>query len=184
MKRNIPAFLSILSFFILPLSVKSQNNLKIIIIRHGEKQEQNENLNCMGFNRSLKLINVLHQKIGVPNTIYVPAIGNGNKTLHSRMFQTITPFAVKYDVSINSSFEGADFSSIAKELKHKKGTVLLVWNHGKIPALAKALGIKHKKLTWSDTDFDSMWVITGSGDHKVLKIEREGITPGAGCPVF
>lgn len=178
MKRSM---LLLFCYLVLPFVVKSQT---IVIIRHGEKQEQNENLNCMGLNRSLKLINVLYKKIGVPSYIYVPALGNGNKTLHSRMFQTITPFAVRYNVSINSSFDGTDFASLAKELKHKKGTILLVWNHGKIPALAKALGVKHQKLSWNDTDFDSIWTITGTGKDKVLKVDHEGIVPANGCPVF
>jgi len=168
--------------FVLPLTVKAQT--RIVIIRHGEKQDQNENLNCKGLNRSLKLANVLSKKIGVPTAIYVPSLGNGNQTSHSRMFQTITPFAVKYNLSINSSFNGADYASIAREIKHQKGTVLLVWNHGNIPALAKALGIKHQKLNWNPNDFDSIWIITGSGKDKVLKTDKEGILPDADCPVF
>ncbi|AMQ00665.1 hypothetical protein AY601_3805 [Pedobacter cryoconitis] len=182
MKKTAFTILCIIYTLILPLFVKSQT--KIFIIRHGEKQEKNENLNCKGLNRSLKLANVLAKKIGVPAAIYVPSLGNGNQTSHSRMFQTITPFAVKYDLSINSSFDGADYASIAKELKHKKGTVLLVWNHGNIPALAKALGIKHQKLSWNPKDFDSIWIITGSGKDKVLKTDQEGILPVADCPIF
>lgn len=182
MKKIVLGVLFICYGFILALPVKSQT--KIVIIRHGEKQEQNENLNCKGLNRSLKLTSVLYKKIGMPAAIYVPSLGNGNQTSHSRMFQTITPFAVKYDISINSSFDGTDFTSIAKELKHKKGTILLVWNHGNIPALAKALGIKHQKLVWNQNDFDSIWIISGSGKDKMLKVDREGILPGTACPVF
>jgi hypothetical protein len=182
MKKNALAVLCVLCCLVLPLIVKSQT--KIVIIRHGEKQEQNENLNCKGLNRSLKLTNVLYKKIGMPAAIYVPSLGNGNQTSHSRMFQTITPFAVKYNISINSSFDGTDFTSIAKELKHKKGTILLVWNHGNIPALAKALGIKHQKPVWNQNDFDSIWIITGTGKDKVLKVDREGILPRADCPIF
>ncbi|QNK62494.1 histidine phosphatase family protein [Pedobacter sp. PAMC26386] len=182
MKPTVLAFLCALIFFVLPAPVKSQD--RIVIIRHAEKQEQNENLNCQGLNRSLKLINVLYKKIGIPVSIYVPPLGNGNKTLHSRMFQTITPFAVRYNVSINSSYDENDFERIAKEIKHQKGTVLLVWNHSQIPALAKALGVKHQKLKWNASDFDSMWIITGTGKNKVLKIDREGILPGVNCPIF
>lgn len=182
MKKTALTFLYILSVLILPLTIKAQT--KIVIIRHGEKQDQNENLSCKGLNRSLKLVSVLSKKIGVPTAIYVPSLGNGNQTTHSRMFQTITPFAVKYNLSINSSFNGADYASIAKEIRHKKGTVLLVWNHGNIPALAKALGIKHQKLNWNSNDFDSIWIITGNGKDKVLKTDKEGILPGADCPVF
>jgi len=163
---------------------KSQTKLKIIIIRHAEKQEKLENLNCMGFNRSLKLVNVLYKKVGIPDYVYVPSVGNGSKTTHSRMFQTITPFVVKYNLSMNSAFKGDDFNSITKDLEGKKGTVLFVWDHDNIQELAKALGVKVKKLDWGDSDYDSMWIISGNGKKKVLTITREGITPGANCPVF
>ncbi|KIO78019.1 hypothetical protein TH53_06210 [Pedobacter lusitanus] len=182
MKKIVLTAMCVLCGLMLSPALKAQT--RIVIIRHGEKQDQNENLSCKGLNRSLKLTSVLYKKIGVPAAIYVPSLSNGNKTMHSRMFQTITPFAVKYSVSINSNFEGTDFAAIAKDIKRRQGTVLLVWNHGNIPALAKALGIKHQKLSWSSADFDSMWIITGSGKDKILKADREGILPGTDCPVF
>jgi len=163
---------------------KSQSKLKIVIIRHAEKQEKLENLSCMGFNRSLKLVNVLSGKIGIPDYVYVPSISNGSKTSHSRMFQTITPFVVRYNLSINSAFKGSDFNSIAKDLVGKKGTVLFVWDHDNIQQLAKALGAKAKKLNWADSDYDSIWIISGKGKNKELTITKEGIVPGANCPVF
>jgi len=184
MKKSILTFLCVSACLLFCLSARSQGKLKIIIIRHGEKQEQYENLNCMGLNRSLKLINVLNKKIGVPDYIYIPSIGNGKKTMRSRMFQTISPFAIKYNVSINSGFSGEDFDGLVNDLKGKKGTVLFVWDHANIVALAKALGVRAKKLNWSDADFDSMWIITGKSKDRVLTIDKEGIVPGANCPVF
>jgi len=169
------AFLIISSF-----QVSSQSKLKIVIIRHGEKQEKFENLNCMGLNRSLKLINVLHQKIGLPDYIYVPSVGNGSKTTHSRMFQTISPFAINYNLSINSNYQSTDLDKIVKDLEGKKGLVLFVWNHESIMSLAKALGVKGKQ-NWGDNDYDSMWIITGKGKNRVLQADREGITPGKVC---
>lgn len=184
MKNIFLPFLLLPAFLIFSFSLKAQNNPKIIIIRHAEKQMQNENLNCMGLNRSLKLVNVLYKKIGIPSSIYVPSLGSGSTTTHSRMFQTITPFAVKYNLSINSSYQGNDPASVAKEVLKEKGTVLLVWNHGKIPALAKALGVKGEKLKWNENDFDSIWIITGKKKDKILTVDKEGIVPAAGCPVF
>lgn len=184
MKRSILTILCVLICLTLCLSAKSQGKLEIIIIRHGEKQEQNENLDCMGLNRSLKLVNVLNKKIGVPDYIYIPTIGNGKKTTRSRMFQTISPFVIKYNLSINSAFSGTDFSGIVQDLKGKKGVVLFVWDHANIVELAKALGVHGKNLKWSDADFDSMWIITGKSKDRELKIDREGIVPGANCPVF
>ena len=182
MKKCILTFVCVLTCFIFPFLGKSQT--KIIIIRHAEKQDKIENLSCMGFNRSLKLVNVLYKKIGVPDFVYIPAVGNGTVTTHSRMFQTISPFVIKYNLSINSAFKGGNFDQIAGDLDQKKGTVLMVWDHENIKGLAKALGIKTKKLDWADSDFDSIWIITGKGKNKTLTIDHEGIVPATGCPVF
>lgn len=138
----------------------------------------------MGLNRSLKLVSVLYKKIGIPDYVYIPSVGNGTKTTHSRMFQTISPFVIKYDLSINSNFKGSDFDRIANDLEGKKGTVLFVWDHENIQQLAAALGIKAKKLKWSDGDFDSIWIITGKGKNRTLTMDHEGIVPAANCPVF
>jgi len=184
MKKYIVALIGVIAFLTAAIPANSQSKLKIVIIRHAEKQQKLENLSCTGFNRSLKLVNVLYRTIGVPDYIYVPSVGNGATTTHSRMFQTITPFAVKYNLSINSAFKGSDFKNIAKDLHGKTGTVLFVWDHDNIQALAKALGAKAKKLDWADNDYDTMWIISGKGKNTVLNITREGIIPASNCPVF
>ena len=184
MKKSILIFLGIFICLLAVQPARSQGKLKLVIIRHGEKDVKSDNLNCMGLNRSLKLIKVLHQKIGVPDYTYIPSVGNGSATTHSRMFQTITPFAVSYDLSINSKFKGDDFEGLTESLDKKKGTVLFVWNHENIAALAKALGIKDKKLKWNDDDFDSIWIITGKGKSRVLTIDKEGIMPGKACASY
>src|ERR1700748_3559692 len=79
--------------------------LRVVIIRHGEKPDNGDNLNCQGLNRSLALPKVLYAKFGVASAVYVPSINGGNKTKSGRMFQTITPYAVKYNLQINSSYD-------------------------------------------------------------------------------
>ena len=106
-------------------SCQSAASLKIVIIRHGEKPDDGDNLNCKGFNRSLALTTALYKKFGVVSAIYVPSINAGNSTKSGRMFQTITPYAVKYNLQINSSFDDGDYKKIAKEIYSRTGTVLI-----------------------------------------------------------
>lgn len=179
MKKGIFALACLLLCLATQLTAGAQS-LKIVIIRHGEKQEKLENLNCAGLNRSLKLVNVLYKKIGVPNTIYVPSLGNGSKTTHSRMFQTISPFASVHNSSINSKYSGTDFDSIMKDLEKQQGTVLFVWDHDNIAGLVKALGIKGK-LVWNGADYDSIWMVTGKKKNRVLQRDKEGIVPSKNC---
>jgi len=151
-----------------------------VIIRHGEKQKISDNLTCQGENRARQLRAVLFRKFGKPSYSYVPALGLGESTVHARMFQTISPFAIKHDLSINSSFPGDDYSRIARSVLEKSGTVLMVWNHTFIPPLAEALGVKNPPR-WADNDFDSIWIITYPQGKAVLSIDNESISPALDC---
>lgn len=156
------------------------DDLKVVIIRHGEKPADGDNLSCQGQNRAFQLANVLHQKYNLPNTIYVPALSLDKSTSHSRMFQTITPFAVKYNLPINSKYQDDDYEGVAKSVLKKNGTVLMVWSHQSIPKLAEALGLKHTKK-WQDADFDSIWEITYNNGEANLDIKTEGLQPAEAC---
>ena len=155
-------------------------SLKIVIIRHGEKPENGDNLSCQGQNRALALASVLHQKIGLPSAIYVPSLKLDNETKHSRMFQTITPFAVKYNVPINSKYDEKDSEKVAKSVLKKSGTVLMVWEHSAIQDLAKQLGVKHAE-DWLDKDFDSIWTISYDTGQAKLSLDNEGLNPSPVC---
>ena len=155
-------------------------DLKVVIIRHAEKSKDGDNLSCQGQNRALQLANVLHQKIGKPNNTYVPALKLDKTTKHSRMFQTVTPFAVKYDLSINSKYAVDDYKDVAKSVFKKNGTVLMVWSHAEIPNLVSALGVDDAP-TWNDADFDGIWIITYQNGKAVLTVDSEGLNPQQSC---
>ena len=156
------------------------NNLRVVIIRHGEKSHTGKNLSCKGENRARLLAAVLHQKFDIPDYLYVPSIREKESDSHLRMFETIIPFAVKYDLNINSTFSWDEYSGIADQVLQKSGTVLMVWEHNAIPALAAALGVSNPPA-WKPKDYDSIWVITYTGGKALLTIEREGIVPPVEC---
>jgi hypothetical protein len=156
------------------------SNLKVVIIRHGEKPSVGDNLSCQGQNRALQLVSVLYQKIGKPDYTYVPALKLDKNTAHSRMFQTVTPFAVKYDLTINSKYDESELGEAAKNVLKKSGTVLMVWRHSAIPDLASALGVDSPPK-WKDTDFDSMWIVTYASGKAELTTDQEGLSPSADC---
>jgi hypothetical protein len=155
-------------------------NLKVVIIRHAEKPENGDNLSCQGQNRALALAKILQQKIGIPDYIYVPSLDLNIATKHSRMFQTITPFAIKFNLPINSKFNEKDIRKVAKNVLDKNGIVLLVWDHSEIPKLVKQLGIKHAD-TWKNNDFDSIWLISYKTGKAELSIDKEGLSPSPTC---
>jgi hypothetical protein len=155
-------------------------SLKVVIIRHGEKPENGDNLSCQGENRALKLPAVLYQKFNKPDYTYVPSLELDKSTKHARMFQTVTPFAIKHNLTVNSKYDEKDYSTIAEKVLEKTGTVLMVWEHSAIPLLAEALGVKNPP-TWNGKDYDSIWVITYPNGKAVLSTDKEGIIPSSDC---
>lgn len=157
-----------------------RNNLKVVIIRHGEKPKDGDNLSCQGQNRALQLASVLYAKLNIPDEIYVPSLKSDDSTKHSRMFQTISPFAIKYNLPINSKYESDENEKIVKSVFKKNGVVLMVWEHNAIQQLAKALGVDDAP-TWADSDFDSIWIINYQNEQAKLSLEKEGINPAVNC---
>ncbi len=155
----------------------------VIILRHGEKPKKGDNLNCKGLNRAIALPRMLESRYGVPDYIYVPKMKEGNVTKHSRMFQTVTPLAARYNISINTKFEKTDSTGVAKELKalmtknHKKGNILVVWEHHNAMPISRALGVPASQVpVWADDDYDSIWIITGAGTRNAkLTVAQEGL---------
>lgn len=155
--------------------------VKIVFIRHGEKPALGDNLSCRGLSRAMKLPAVIYAKFGVPDFTFVPAMGLGEATKHSRMFQTVMPFAAKYNLVINSSHQEKDSLQIATDLKSKSGTVLVVWEHKAIAPIVHALGISEKDLVWPDDDYDSIWIVVFKHGKPVFSRDKEGIKPADGC---
>jgi hypothetical protein len=156
-------------------------NLKIVIIRHGEKSANGDNLNCQGLNRSMQLSKVLVAKFGVPSRIYVPSLNSGKSTSHARMFQTISPLAIKYDLAINAKYDVEDYSSLAQDIEARTGTIFVVWEHKAIDNIVKALGVKGNDLKWPDEDFDSIWIVTYKNGKAVFTRDKEGLKPSGSC---
>ena len=186
MKKNIinTALLSIISIFAscnIINAQQSENALqKVIIIRHGEKPETGNNLSCQGFNRAIQLPEVLYSKFKLPDYIFVPSFKTGKETTQSRMYQTIVPFAVKYNLNIDTRFNVKDASSVSNAVLKKKGTVLIIWEHNAIPAIVKGLGIK-EEVKWKGEDFDSIWIITFVNGKATLNKDKENINPATAC---
>ncbi len=181
MRKNIIIFLFSLTW-VIPFSAWSQsittskNDLRVIFIRHGEKPENGGNLTCKGLNRSLQLPGVIQSKFGIPDFTYVPSLKMGDKTAHARMFETVVPLAVRYNLTINSKFDEKDISGIAAAIKAQKGTVLVVWEHSVIADIIHAFGI-NENLNWPGGDYDSIWIVTFPNGKAELTMDKEGLNP-------
>jgi hypothetical protein len=164
--------------------------LRVVIIRHGEKPEVGDNLSCAGLNRALALPVVLDKVFSTPpNYTFVPEIGIGGKrTTRMRMLQTVMPYAVQHNLTIDTNYEVESTREFAKRLRRLRGSVLVVWEHHSIVEIARALGLKDAE-EWNSDDFDSIWTITfaklgrvkderpAKAKKPMLTITRQGLNP-------
>jgi hypothetical protein len=97
------------------------------------------------------------------------------------MFQTITPLAAKYNLTINSKFHSSDISGVADDILKRNGTVLVVWNHRGIAPIVHALGISGTVADWDENDFDSIWIVSFNNGVAVLSKDKEGLQPPDDC---
>jgi len=186
MEKKIAFYFLLLLIFlsgrnIAQTAAQTQNDLKIILIRHAEKPEKGGNLTCKGLNRSLQLPGVIHQKFGIPDFTYIPSLKMGEKTSHARMFETVIPLAVKYNLTINSKFDEKDIAGLAADIKAHKGTVLVIWEHSVIAGIVQALGITDN-INWPGDDYESIWIITFLNGKPTLSKDKEGLSPSDECP--
>jgi hypothetical protein len=165
----------------LPVMAQQAGNVKIIIIRHGEKEATGDNLNCQGLNRAMELPKVLVSKFGVPSRVFVPAINSKKSTGHARMFQTASPLAIKYGLKINSLYDVEDYAGLAAGLQTQTGTVVVIWEHKAMDNILKALGVKTHGMKWGDDDFDSIWIVTFKNGKGELTMDKEGLHPAGNC---
>ncbi len=174
------AFFALANFCLVKEASAQAPNLKLVFIRHAEKPLKGDNLTCQGLNRALLLPKLVREKFGAPSFLFVPGLALGESTKHARMFQTITPIAITYNLPINSSHAEKDSVQVAEDLKSKKGTVIIVWEHKAIKSIIHALGIADN-LFWPDDDYDSIWIVTYSNGKAVFTKDKEALTPMANC---
>jgi hypothetical protein len=154
---------------------------KVIIIRHGDKNKENDanhNLDQKGFERSLKLPDILIKKFPEISNIFAP-IPIAPHAKNIRAIQTITPYAVKSGININTSYKVGEENRLAaellKEAKFDKKTILIVWEHNNIVDIIKLLGAKDGPDKWKGKDFDSIIILSFKNSEVKVDYDKAGI---------
>lgn len=175
MKKNLAIILCL--FFGMAWALPTE----VVIIRHGEKPKHGDNLNCAGLNRALKLASVL-PRFGNFQQIYAPRLDAlNNTTVSARMFQTALPYTAKYNAKINTMYGKNNESAVAAAIRKDSGDILMVWEHNRIPLLAREFGVVNFPQSWNNNDFDSVWIITFPAGIATLKRSQENIIPSNSC---
>jgi phosphohistidine phosphatase SixA len=139
---------------------------KIVIVRHAEKDERDQNLSPRGESRAFALGNALVLQYGTADFVFA----SSNTKNSDRPLETITPYAKRIGKKVKTKFVDADFKKLATMLlkpKYANKTVVVCWHHGKIPDLIKAIGAKSPYEKWPEEVFDRIIEIDFVGDLAV-----------------
>ena len=101
----------------------------------------------------------------------------------NRPVETVTPLSLALGLDIKSNFpdSAAGIQQLVAAVQSSacaQQVVLICWHHGKIPALAKALGVSNPPK-WKGTIFDLVWQISYSKKGKAaFKVHHQRLLYG------
>ncbi|MEO3956639.1 hypothetical protein ABH309_19550 [Chromobacterium piscinae] len=164
----------------------------IVMIRHGEKPTQGlGQITCQGLNRALALPQVLTSKFGNPDAIFAPnpatqVSDSGTNYYYVRPLATIEPTAVSLSMPVNTAYGFTQTSQLATTLlksNYANSTIFVAWEHLNIVKLVSQIFSNLNQSanipSWSDTDYDSIYVITinnsGSRPTATFSIQSQGL---------
>lgn len=139
---------------------------EIIFLRHAEKPETGAELNARGWQRAGALPALFEKDPrvlthGLPVAIFsgAPAKQGGSV----RSIQTMQATAKTLHISINQSITRDQIADLVRTLlapgAYDGKTVLVCWEHKKIPEMLKAFGWKEGPERWADEVFDRLWIL-------------------------
>ncbi len=153
----------------------------ILLIRHAEKlTDGGEDLSPVGFERA-RLLPGLFVRGHAPALPTPQVLVATHASKHSnRPVETILPLSDALHLSIDSTISNDDYAALALQLlsgKYAGKVVLVAWHHGKLPDLAKALGVRPPYDKWPDTQFDRVWRIDYNDGKPTLTDLPEHLMP-------
>lgn len=153
---------------------------QVIMIRHGEKANEQVHLSQQGQTRASELPNFfIHHR---PNGLMLPTalivMKQKSSDNSNRPYETIQPLAQALNLQISDDFTQEQIDEVVHQIKHTDTHALLVcWEHEALVKIAKGLDIDVKhwgidpmngKKDESDC-FDAIWVL----DDNHFKVFRQ-----------
>jgi broad specificity phosphatase PhoE len=150
---------------------------KIMVIRHAEKPNgaagvmpdgstSPEALTPTGWQRAGALAGLFapssghfaDARLATPRALYASGVAHHSNSLRPQ--QTIAPLTAKLALSINTNHPKGDEAALVEAATTIGGTVLIVWEHEAIPAIAALVlgGNRGIPQHWPDERFDLVWV--------------------------
>ncbi len=157
---------------------------QLLLIRHGEKPDEGDELSPRGWQRAEALPKLFHRApfdgFGKPVALYgaSPAKADGS----IRSIQTLKYVAQEFNLHIHDEFHRGDDGDLVKAIRENHNYdgkfVVICWEHKDLSKIARELGVSPEPK-YPDDKFDRAWLVTMDGDH-VSKFEDlpENLLPG------
>lgn len=157
----------------------------VYLIRHAEKlTDGREDLSWAGYRRAAALPELFLAAPGATRTLlprpdFLFATRASKKS--NRPYETLMPLASALNLPISNQVANDDFAALAQELlsgRYAGKIVLVAWHHGRLPALATALGATPPYDKWPDSQFHRIWRIDFAGGKATLIDLPQSLMPG------
>lgn len=154
---------------------------QVILLRHAEKPYpvEGSHLSEEGWARARALASYFSEapdaiQFGKIAALY--AVRPDEPTGSVRSIETLTPTSQAIKIKIESKFTKLEVSALAKEIlqspKLQGRTVVVCWEHKRIPEIARALGATDAPSEWGGKVYDKLWYLRFDSSGKVEFVER------------
>ena len=147
---------------------------QIIFLRHAEKPKQGPELNARGWERARALVGLfandprVHEH-GAPVAIYAAYPPKPGGSIRS--IQTMEATGKALHLAVNTSVTRDDLDGLVNAILHTPAydgkTVVVCWEHKKIPLMLRDFGWTTGPKRWDDDVFDRLWILDFEHDHPV-----------------
>jgi hypothetical protein len=159
---------------------------QVVILRHGEKPDNGDDLNKRGYERANALPGLFETdpaltRYGAPVAIY--AFGPTKKDRSFRAVETITPLANSLGIQVQDQFTVDELQplvdSVMSNSDYDGKTVVICWEHDRIPPMVQTFGYNDAPTKWKKKVFDRLWILHFTG-NKVTGFEDlpQNLLPG------
>jgi hypothetical protein len=159
---------------------------QIVILRHGEKPANGNDLSPQGYQRANALPGLFKSDpallhFGTPAAVY--AMGPKGPDGTERPIETVTPLAQALGLTLQDQFDKKDIQDLVTEVmtdpKYDGKMVVICWEHSTIPEIAQDFGAANVPAVWLGNVFDRLWVLDFTG-NKVTKFQDlpQDLLPG------
>jgi len=147
---------------------------QIIFVRHAEKPAQGPELNARGWERAENLVLLFKvdervREHGLPVAIFAASPQTPGGSIRS--IQTMEPTSRALRIPLHRSIKRDDLAALVQAVRHDPGfsgkTVVVCWEHKKIPVMLALFGWKKGPTLWGDQVFDRLWILDFDHDRPV-----------------